>query len=119
MAIRTLSLQEFDRFRSARTTMARRLTERAVEWFAHDTGSVLGALTYDERDLDWSFVILGRNTDGKFCAVDRHIGVEALEDARRLLVETMALAVPMVQTVSPHRPAADEHVPLVNHGESA
>jgi hypothetical protein len=93
MAIRTLSLQEFDRFRAARTTMARRLTEQAVEWFAHDQGAVLGAITYDERDLDWSFVILGRDLHGKFRALDRDVGLDALQDARRRLVEKMALVV--------------------------
>jgi hypothetical protein len=93
MAIRTLSLLEFDTFRSARTMMARRLTEKAVEWFAHEKGAVLGAITYDERDLNWSFVILGRDHYGKFRALDRDVGFDALQDARRLLVEKMALVV--------------------------
>jgi hypothetical protein len=105
MAIRTLSLQEFDRFRSARTTMARRLTEKAVEWFAHDKGTVVGAITYDERDLDWAFVILGRD-DGKYRALDRDVGFDALQDARRLLVEKMALVVALFRpTVSLPLPA--------------
>jgi hypothetical protein len=73
MAIRTLSRQEFDRFRSARTTMARRLTDKAVEWFADDMGAVLGAIAYDEGDLDWSFVILGRDNHGQFCVLGRDV----------------------------------------------
>jgi hypothetical protein len=103
MAIRTLSLQEFDRFRSARTAMARRLTEKAVEWFAHDAGSVVGAITYNERDLDWSFVILGRDNHGKFRALDRDVGLNALQDARRRLVEKMALVVALFRPKDTYR----------------
>jgi hypothetical protein len=110
MAIRTLSLQEFDRFRSARTLLARRLTDTAVEWFVDDAGAVLGAIAYDEHDLDWSFVILGRDIEGKFCAFDRDIGMDGLEKARRVLVEKMALAVPIVEQM-PHRSVTAPEVP--------
>jgi hypothetical protein len=65
-----------------------------------------GAITYNERDLDWSFVILGRD-DGKFRALDRDVGFDALQDARRLLVEKMALVVAMFRPrVSLRLPAA-------------
>jgi hypothetical protein len=104
MAIRTLSLQEFDRFRSARTILARRLTDKAVEWFVDETGGVLGAIAYDEHALDWSFVILGRDLQGKFCAFDRDIGTDGLENTRRLLVEKMAVAASLVEEVLLHRP---------------
>jgi hypothetical protein len=75
--------------------MARRLTDHAVEWFADDAGAVVGAIGYDTRDLDWSFVILGRDIHGTFRALDRDVGLYALQDARRLLVEKMALVVAM------------------------
>jgi len=96
MAIRTLSLQEFDQFRSARTPLARGLTNKAVEWFVDDVRTVLGAIAYDERDLDWRFVILGRDTQNRFRAFDHGAGIKDLEEARRQLVEQMALAVPVV-----------------------
>jgi hypothetical protein len=38
MAIRALSIREFDRFNSARATVARH-TDRAVEWFADDAAT--------------------------------------------------------------------------------
>jgi hypothetical protein len=101
MAIRTLSLQEFDRVRSARTTMAQRLTNRAVEWFTDDKGAVLGAIAYDEHDLDWSFVMLGRDHHGKFRALDRDVGLGDLADARRLLVDKMAEAVALGKRLFP------------------
>ena len=93
MAIRTLSRQEFNRFRSSRTTMAQQLSANAIEWFTDDVGVVLGAIAYDERNLDWSFVVLGRDHRGKFCALDRDVGLGDLNDARRLLVEKMTQVV--------------------------
>jgi hypothetical protein len=104
VAIRTLSTHELDRLRPARTTMARRLTDHAVEWFADDTGTVLGAIAYETRGLAWSVVILGRDTLGRFCAFDRDISVGRLADARRLLVEKMASAVAIVKRTPERRP---------------
>jgi hypothetical protein len=104
MAIRTLSTHELDRLGPPRTTMARRLTDHAVEWFADDTGTVLGAIAFETRDLAWSVVILGRDTLGRFCAFDRDISVGRLPDARRLLVDKMTLAVAMVKRAPRRRP---------------
>jgi hypothetical protein len=112
VAIRTLSLQEFDKFRSARTAMARRLTAQAVEWFVDDAATVLGAIAYDARDLDWSFVILGRDTHGQFRALDRDIGLYDLDKARRLLVEKMALAMAINKEVSVRNRLRDPVVQL-------
>ena len=70
MAIRQLSLQEFDRFRSARAILAR-LTDKAVEWFADDTGRVLGAISYHRFHSAWSFIVLVRDTGGSFRGIAR------------------------------------------------
>jgi hypothetical protein len=91
MAIRALSLKEFDRFNAARARVARH-TDQAVEWFADDTSTVLGAIAYHHLALDWSLVVLKRNSDGTFRAVERAAGLHVLDDARRLLVEKMAAA---------------------------
>jgi hypothetical protein len=91
MAIRALSLQEFARFNAARATVARH-TDKAVEWFADDTDAVLGAIAFDQFDLEWSLVVLGRDYNGDFRALDRDGGLRVLDEARRVLVEKMALA---------------------------
>jgi hypothetical protein len=96
MAIRALSRHEFYRLRSVRTTMAHRLTDRAIEWFIDDTQTVLGAIAYDERDLDWSIAILGRDTHGQLRALDAHKGIDDLEHARQRLVKRMAVVVAVV-----------------------
>jgi hypothetical protein len=91
MAIRALCLQEFDRLNSARARVARH-TDQAVEWFADDTGAVLGAIAYHHLDLDWSLVVLRREGDGTFSAVERAAGLKVLDDARRTLIEKMETA---------------------------
>jgi hypothetical protein len=69
-----------------------RHTDRAVEWFADDTGTILGAIAYHHLDLDWSFVVLQRAGDGTFHAVARAAGLRVLDDARSLLIEKMEAA---------------------------
>src|SRR5205085_4399595 len=91
MAIRALSLREFDRFNAARPRAARH-TDRSVEWFANDTGTVLGAIAYHHVDLDWSLVVLRRNSDDTFRSIDRAAGLCVLDEARRLLIEKMETA---------------------------
>ena len=49
-------------------------------------------LAYDHFDLEWSLVVLGRDDHGQFRALDRDGGMHVLDDARRVLVEKMALA---------------------------
>jgi hypothetical protein len=67
-------------------------TDRAIEWFADDTGVILGAIAYDQCDLKWSFVVLGQDNHGTFRALHREAGLRVLDDARLLLIEKMAIA---------------------------
>jgi hypothetical protein len=93
MVIRALSLRETDRFNAARASVARH-TAHAVEWFADDAGEVLGAITYDHRELEWAVMVLGRDVSGAFQPLDGDSGLRVLDAARRLLVEKMAMALP-------------------------
>jgi hypothetical protein len=104
MAIRALSLQEFDRFNSARAAVARH-TDTAVEWFTDDTGDVLGAISYHAWNLDWSLVVLRQGGRGTFRALARDAGLHALDGARSRLVNTMAAVLMTGDQVSAPRPA--------------
>ena len=81
-------------------------TDHAVEWFAEDTGAVLGAIAYHPSDLAWSLVVMERLHDDQFHVCDRAAGLPALDDARRLLSEKMASALTTRQWASAHRAAA-------------
>jgi hypothetical protein len=105
MAIRTLTVQEFDRFRSARAALAR-LTTHAIEWFADDGDLVLGAIAYHKFLLDWSYVVLGRDGSG-FRPIACDTGLRDLAHARKSLMDRMAMALRLGDHVSsPHQPAA-------------
>jgi hypothetical protein len=91
MAIRALSLRETDRFNAARATVAQH-TAQAVEWFADDDGDVLGAITYQHRDLEWSVMVLRRDGRGAFSTLDHHSGLHVLDAARRLVLMKMTMA---------------------------
>jgi hypothetical protein len=105
MAIRALSPRDFDRFNSTRATLAR-FTDKAVEWFTDDAGAVLGAIAYHHDDLEWSSVVLGPDNHGGFRALNRDAGLRVLDDARRLVVEKMAIASRAGDQVLPRREAA-------------
>ena len=57
------------------------------------TGDILGAIVYHPGDLAWSWVVVARDhDDGTFRALDRDAARHVLDDARRRLVEKMAMA---------------------------
>jgi hypothetical protein len=92
VAIRALSMQEFDRFGAGRVSL-NGLTHKAIEWFADDAGIVLGAIAYHPVNLEWSYVIMGRDIYGKFGALDLDTGLCDLDVVRRLLLEKMTARV--------------------------
>jgi hypothetical protein len=103
VAIRALFRQEFDRFSSAQSALDD-LTSRAAEWFADDSGAVLGAIAHYETDLNWSYVVLGRDHHGRFRPRCLDFGFWNCDDARRQLVAKMetalATAIPLAAASS-------------------
>jgi hypothetical protein len=84
MAIRALSRQEFERFASAQSALED-LTAKAVEWFADDSGLILGAIAHHRSDLNWSFVVLSRDCHASFRAKYLDFGFWNADEARRQL----------------------------------
>jgi hypothetical protein len=105
MAIRAVSRQEFDRFGATRVTI-NGVTHKAIEWFADDTGVVIGAIAYDESALGWAFVILARDIYGNFRAFNLETGLGDLDDTRRRVRQKIAMAVASSTNVCPLPPAA-------------
>ena len=93
MAIRALSRQEFDRFISAQPTLSD-FTSRAVEWFADDSGLVVGAVSHHASELNWSYVVLSRDANHPFRPCYLQFGAWNIDDARRLLLVRMEMALP-------------------------
>jgi hypothetical protein len=78
----SLSKQEFDQLLTTPAT-SRSVLRKAVEWFADDTGLVVGAIALHDSNL-WSFVVL-RHVRGAFRAMGLDYGFNGPDHARRLL----------------------------------
>jgi hypothetical protein len=94
MVIRAVTrpeFEEFDRFGAPRLTL-NDPTRRAVEWFVDDTGVLLGSIACSETSLEWSFMILRRDSHGRFHAIHLETGCRDVDHARRLLFKKMESA---------------------------
>jgi hypothetical protein len=100
MAIRSVSRDEFDKFKPARSPILE-MTIEEVEWFADDGGIVIGVLARDRADDDWSAAILGRDERGQFRAIDMAVSVKTRDEARTLLNAKMEKALATGETVFP------------------
>jgi hypothetical protein len=89
MAVRALTRQEFeafDRFGAPRLTLNDH-TRKTVEWFVDDTGVLLGSIACSEPSLEWSFMILRRDSQRRFHAIHLETGCHDVDHARQLLFE--------------------------------
>jgi hypothetical protein len=69
------------------------LADEPGEWFADDAGGILGAIVYHSFSLDWSLIVLRINREGKCSSIDRNECFVTPGEARRLLLEQMAIVV--------------------------
>jgi len=90
MTIRALSQQEFDRFASARSTLAD-LTNKSVEWL-WTTRASSWAIARHDSDANWSLVVLVRDDDAEFHLRGLDFGLSNVDHARTLLFASMEAA---------------------------
>src|SRR5688572_21411739 len=100
MAIRSVTKQEFNKFKPARSPMSLTMIQE-VEWFADDAGNVIGVLAQDKFDKDWSVAVLGRDERGSFRFIDGTTCIQNQSDARTELKKRMEKAVTTGDTVFP------------------
>jgi hypothetical protein len=109
MAVRALFRQEFDRFASAQSAALADLTHRAVEWFAEDAGVIFGAIAHHESDLNWSFIVLGRNDQDQFHTLYLDFGFWNCDEARRMLLAKMESLADGEPVLAPRSAESVEH----------
>jgi hypothetical protein len=100
MGIKAISRREFDQLGPARAPEAEEMMDEQ-EWFADDGGCVTGLLALDRTDRDWFVVVLGRDEQGQFRAIDVESCIAHVDQARAELLERMARAVATGLTVFP------------------
>lgn len=98
MAIISITQSEFDAFKPSRSPLIASITEE-VEWYADSARTIIGAVSYDKTDSDWSYVILGRDERRSFRAIQAQSAIEDRETAKTQLQQAMAKVEASGQTV--------------------
>jgi hypothetical protein len=88
MGSHALSRQQFETFGATRVTRNGPVRQ-IVEWFADQSGVLLGTIADEEAALEWSFIILERDINGKFHIVHCEARCPSLDQARRVLFDKM------------------------------
>jgi hypothetical protein len=100
MGIRPVSRIEFDEYGPARAPESEMIFDE-TEWFADDTGVVIGLIALDKRDQDWFIGVLGPDERGVFRAIDVESCIENIDDARAQLIKKMEGAVSTGERIFP------------------
>ena len=88
MPIVEITVQEFNKRQPEPSPMTEHIVEDRA-WFANDNGALLGILTYDKTDEEWSYVILGRDEHGLFHGIAFGMSQPSRTEARDSLFEAM------------------------------
>ncbi len=100
LAINPISRPQFDAFEPARMPIGGVIWDE-IEWFADEAGNVIGVLTYDSKDDDWGYAVLGRDSNGVFRAIENDVSIERKDVARTRLVAEMERVAGTGRTVFP------------------
>lgn len=86
MAIKQISEEEFQNynFESYPTFVA-----KEKSWYADDDANIIATILLDNFDKDWSYVILGKDEDEEYRAIDVEVSIEEVEDAVKNLYSKM------------------------------
>lgn len=88
MAIGPITKKQFESLQPGYKPMSRLVVEER-EWFADQSGSVIGTVTFDPAEKDWGWVILAREDQGEFRVVQMGARLAKHDEARKQLRETM------------------------------
>jgi hypothetical protein len=68
--------------------MVKAITEE-VSWHADTDRRLLGAVLFDKTNMQWAYVVLGRERDDTFNAVETETCFESKEEAEAQLIYAM------------------------------
>jgi hypothetical protein len=100
MGIRPVSRIEFDQYGPARAPESETIFDE-TEWFADDSGVVIGVIALYKSDHDWFIGVLGRDERGIFRAIDVESCIGNIDEARVQLIKKMEEAVSTGERVFP------------------
>ena len=68
--------------------MVKAITEEAL-WYADSDRRILGAVLFDKTNMEWAFVVLGRDGGNGFSAVQTETCLGSKEEAEAQLIDAM------------------------------
>lgn len=86
MAIRQISQEEFQNYNFENYTT---FVAKEKSWYADDGANIIATILLDNFDKDWSYVILGKDEDGKYRAIEVEVSIEEVNDAIKNLYSKM------------------------------
>ncbi len=89
MSIKKLTHDEFRRFGFRPEPMSIAIADEK-EWYVDEAENVLGIVIRDKIDDDWTYVVLGRDTDGKFKWIAGDTSISSQDQCRQDLHTSLA-----------------------------
>jgi HJR/Mrr/RecB family endonuclease len=89
MPIKEISENKFYSYNVQKSPMASMIGEE-VEWFQDEENNLLGTVIQDKIDKDWGYVLMAKESDGKFRAIEVNASLESTDAAETELLNKMA-----------------------------
>jgi hypothetical protein len=100
MKVRPITQARFEALCYSRQPLGMFLIQE-VEWYANKQETLLGIVSFDTSDRDWGWVVLGRDEQGLFRAIDVGVSIKRQNDARALLRKKLLAHAGSSQTIFP------------------
>lgn len=85
MPVKPISKERFEALCRSRLPAADYISKE-VEWFADEDERVLGVILLDLQDNDWVSMVLGRDEENLFRAIDLEVSIQTRDKAREVLL---------------------------------
>jgi hypothetical protein len=102
MAVESITKVRFEELTPDRNSFAF-IAAQEKNWFAHDTGDLMGTLSWDRADKQWNFAVLGRDQNGTFRWVEGGKSITTQEEAEERLAQSMERLAATGKKVFPKR----------------
>ncbi len=88
MALESITKVRFEELAPDRNAFAF-IAGQEKGWFAHDTGNLMGTLSWDRADKEWTFAILGRDQNGTFRWIEGGNSIPSQKEAENRLAQSI------------------------------
>lgn len=88
MPIESITQKEFYAHDVYKLEMANMLGQE-VKWYKESANNLLAIIIHDTIDSDWAYVVLAKDSDGLYRAIEVEASIETIEDAEKVLMSKL------------------------------